>query len=238
MRREDSISNPLTGGIFALLPLDRFSASELAQRAQRAVPGGRLRIPGKSSERHLSYLAGRAALAAIFESRGLPAWVTADSEFGYLKVVSQTAHPIGDIYANVSHTKGIAVAVVMPHPVGIDIEATSRSAARVMERMSSDRERTGLPVSVALPGGDVPSGILLWSAKEAVSKATGLGIKFGLHHFIVDVRGPRPFPVDLQITGPLGVTDPAVLAFRRDNWVITICSSRSVLNRDLREISI
>ena len=51
------------------------SAERLHRLASGIVPPGKIRTPGKNEARHLSYLAGRAALDTLFDALGIRAVV-------------------------------------------------------------------------------------------------------------------------------------------------------------------
>lgn len=228
----------LTQGIFAFLPIDLLSKDEMKVRARRVILNGELRPEGHSETRYLSYLAGRTAVSEIFHSIGLNAVVSAAPFFGYLTIQNHMGQPITDLFVTISHTEEVAIAVVMPEAVGVDVEKVDRDSSRVLGRILTPQESQNLPPYLEVPGGRVPSGILAWSAKEAVSKATGLGIKFGLKNFIINFSIPQPFPVRLGIEGPVFIKDAVVLALRREDWIITICTPRTMAIHPLKEITI
>jgi hypothetical protein len=211
MHREVPRKAAVRYGSYALLPFDHFSVDELTERARQVVPDGRLRPSGKNQMRYLSYLAGRAAVGLLFRAFGLRFTVVPDPQWGYLTVIDETGVLQKDVFVNISHTVGVAAAALMSKPVGIDVERAERSAQKVMKRMATAKEIAKLPGEVILPGGEVvPSGILMWSAKEAVSKATGLGIKFGMKNFQIGLEGSLPFEVQIDVEGPLKLRSPVL----------------------------
>jgi 4'-phosphopantetheinyl transferase len=91
---------------------------------------------------------------------------------------------------NISHTKGLAaVAIAFGREVGIDVElmdhhradeliARQMFAAREVEMWQSERDR-------------VSSFFQIWTLKEAVMKATGLGMALPLQSFAVSLYPPQ-----------------------------------------------
>ena len=80
------------------------------------------------------------------------------------------------LHFNLSHTPGIAMAVVASVPVGCDIERSSRPIPpALVQRVFSPSERSRL---LALPESDRPrESIRVWTLKEAYLKALGTGFQ-------------------------------------------------------------
>ncbi len=222
---------------FATLEFESLSDEALKTRAQKIVPAGKLDRPGHSVERRRSYWAGRAAagylLESVLVSASGNATILPNAEWGYLRVWQNGRE--APCHVNISHTKRIAAAVVGPTPIGIDIEAIDRDASRVLARAASEEERKKLPPQIVVGKRAIAAPVALWSAKEAVSKALGLGIKFGLQHLVVDFSVGPPYPVEPQISGPLKVSSPAVLFFLRGNILISLCSDRKTLSNGVHD---
>jgi 4'-phosphopantetheinyl transferase len=87
-----------------------------------------------------------------------------------------------DMHFNLSHSgKALVVAIARGQPVGVDIESGARPRPwlALAERYFTPAEHAAL---AALPGPRLaPAFLELWSCKEAVVKALGRGIAFGLH---------------------------------------------------------
>ncbi len=95
---------------------------------------------------------------------------------------------VGDI--GWSHSAGRLLVAYAPHGVvGVDVEAAARTSQSlaIARRYFSGDEVDALS---ALEGASRQrTFLLLWCAKEAVLKAAGLGIAFGLHRVAFDVAG-------------------------------------------------
>ncbi len=83
---------------------------------------------------------------------------------------------------SIAHTEGVALAAIAPLPIGIDVERADRDVSK-LARALADHERD-LAESVGA--------IELLVAKEAVAKATGLGLGGSLARWpVVDVDSIR-----------------------------------------------
>jgi phosphopantetheinyl transferase len=84
---------------------------------------------------------------------------------------------------SIAHTTGVAVAIAAPDPrarVGIDVEPIAQRSSDFERLALVDAERTCLDGLAAEPGTDRAQWVArLWCAKEAVAKATGLGLVVG-----------------------------------------------------------
>ena len=92
-----------------------------------------------------------------------------------------------------SHSAGRLLMAYVPHgAVGVDLEAsarTSQSLAIARRYFSADE----VAALTALDGAGRQQAFLrLWCAKEAVLKAAGRGIAFGLHRVAFDVSDDAP----------------------------------------------
>jgi len=88
----------------------------------------------------------------------------------------------GDVQFNLSHSgNALVVAIARGQAVGVDIESGTRERPwlALARRYFTPAEYAAL---ASLPRSRLPSAFLeLWSCKEAVVKALGRGIAFGLH---------------------------------------------------------
>lgn len=209
------------------------SVDELVRRAARVLPPGLATREGKSEFRLRSFYAGRCAAAEVLGHRAISAWVVPNPAYGFLQLADDQLRVVPNWFINISHTDKIAVAVLATVPVGVDVEATARPISRrVLERVSTPRELASL-----VPGPfPCPPGIRLWSAKEAVSKAVGLGIKFGMKVFEIATRDRGVMPVEISCEGPFEVSNPGVESFIDGEYVISICADRAVLARGVETI--
>lgn len=217
-------STPKTGGgvwVTRLLT-QHFDDAALKKGALRCVKA--LREPGQSHERYASYLGGRTALANLLDRAKVDAWVEPNPTYGYLQLIDATGQPIRSHFVNVSHTSGFVAAALATSPIGIDVEVLTRDASRVAERVSQLAEWKALPVRVSVAGGEVPGSLAMWCAKEAVSKALGLGVVFGMKAFRIDFSSGNPATVHLEIQGPLTVNNPAVWLEMRSGYLFALCA--------------
>ena len=75
------------------------------------------------------------------------------------------SHP--EIKFSISHTENFAIAAFSDHEIGIDCESSDRKIpARVLNKFFTKKETLSFDCSP----------ILLWTAKESVSKLTGCGV--------------------------------------------------------------
>lgn len=206
--------------LLVVLPFASIPVEALETMAAEVVLPEDRRKKGKSEERWQAYCAGRSALAVAFRERKLGRLkVSPDPDFGFLSVKDRP-----DLFVNISHTEKIAVGVLSQRPIGVDVENVNRSVEIALKRAAAPAEavyRSGRALNVE--GGEVPDAVALWSAKEAFSKALGLGIKFGLHDLRVELTGKMPFVGKTPLRGPLTVGDPAVHILRFSDYVISVC---------------
>jgi len=87
---------------------------------------------------------------------------------------------VDGIYFNVSHAADrAALALSMRHPVGVDIELQRPIEALEIARQHFSVDETR---ELAALGDPVPAFFRLWTCKEAILKAHGLGITHSLAH--------------------------------------------------------
>lgn len=208
--------------LLVIYPHTSRTTEELRSQAMPIIAPGTEREPGKNQARMDSYYAGRAAVAAGLQRLGVRgAKVRPDPFFGYLVVDG------AKIQTNVSHTQGLAVAVLSAAPVGVDVERIDRDASRVMGKAANPKERARVAgAAVDVEGRMVPAPLALWSAKEAFSKAVGLGIKFGMQRLEIDLD-LRTARTDLK--GPLRVPEPTVTFITHGNYLISVVGPRGEL---------
>lgn len=216
------------GPLVVVLPFGGSSRQTLEALTDEVVLPKERRPLGKSEVRSIEYFGGRAALALAFRELGLSGTkVAPDPVWGYLSTNDSKG-----IYTNLSHTEQVAVAVVADSPIGVDIENVERDVTRVLKRIATDEEASyhqGRQLTVC--GGEVPDAVALWSAKEALSKALGLGMRYGLQDFLIALEGPMPFRATSLRPGPFSLTQPAVTLFRWDRYVISVAAERDILDR-------
>lgn len=109
------------------------------------------------------------------------------------------------LHFNLSHTTGLVACAVARHEVGVDVESIERRAGS-----NSIAERFFTPAEVALLNAHPPDQqreafFQLWTMKEAVMKAMGLGFQLPLDEFAVTLA-------------PLGVTFQPARADNNTGW--------------------
>ena len=144
------------------------------------------------------YVAAHALLAAMID-RALGAgesWRLLTGSNGAPLVESAR----GPLHVSLSHTRGaVAVALSRRAAVGVDVEARRalREGARVIPATMSAREQA------ALAAADAQSFYRLWTRKEALLKALGLGFSVDPTEFdVLDADAPRipaAYPGDVTL---------------------------------------
>lgn len=192
--------------------------------------------PGSFHEHDLLWLPHHARLSSGARKRkaehlaGRIAAVHALREYG-VKIVPdigpqrQPVWPQG-LFGSISHSASTALAVVSPHPIGLDIETrfTPQTANELVEGIIDNRERrilhaSGLPFPLALT--------LAFSAKESLYKAFSAQIS-GLPGFAsARITALTSAQLTLQIlpsfSAKLAGQDVNVHWFQYDKSLITLC---------------
>jgi 4'-phosphopantetheinyl transferase len=109
---------------------------------------------------------------------------------------------------SLSHSGRLAVVAVGPGPLGADVEDLARRpvAPGMVRRVTTGAERSRLPATGS-PGRH-RAVLELWTAKEAVAKALGLGVVLPFASF--EVAPGHPVAADPAGGAPLAVTPVAV----------------------------
>lgn len=221
---------PISGILFH----DEIPVRKLQEQAARYVDASSTMRSFKSSSRTRSFWAGRAVAALLLQTSKLQAVVVPNRRYGYLELWdSKLSRRLENRYINLSHTEGAAVAVMGPSPIGIDVERVSRSAERVFERISSQgeaRQREKTPF-LSIQNHQVPYALCLWTAKEAFSKALGVGLGFRFRDFEIDLSGPS-YSATTTLKAPQHVDHPGILYRIYQDYLITIAVSRELLQGD------
>ncbi|WP_404337300.1 4'-phosphopantetheinyl transferase family protein [Sphingomonas sp. MMS12-HWE2-04] len=124
----------------------------------------------------LSYAAAHALLHHALDEAIGPGWSMVRGEQGKPAL----APPFADLHFNLTHADGlVAVAINREGPIGVDVEAATRAidVASIGRRVFAAEER-GDPLR-------------LWTLKEAVAKATGLGLSLPFNEIVFDGDPPR-----------------------------------------------
>lgn len=206
------------------------STDQLISSGRHIVPSN-YAVPQFGNEaRHRSFWAGRAILECALRDLGMARNVIVDKEFGYLSLSNLDASPDPFWKVSLSHTETVAVAVIASAPVGIDIEAKDRDVSKVRDRITSEKERQLIPNSVTFAGEKVSGITLAWSAKEAFSKALGVGMKYGFDRLRVDLTGSNPFLATTDLVTPMQVFEPRIEARIHERYLITVCTEKALLD--------
>lgn len=153
------------------------SPAALEALAETLIPGERAwaerLAPGGPRER---FVAGRAALRKVLgEYLGLaPAAVPLRSSWkGKLELADHRGPPL---HFSVSHSGAMVLVAISPRPIGVDLEGP-RQLRHALEVAARTFARSELELLARAPAGTRPRRFLeIWTAKEAVVKASGAGL--------------------------------------------------------------
>ncbi|HEY1750199.1 MAG TPA: 4'-phosphopantetheinyl transferase superfamily protein [Caulobacteraceae bacterium] len=166
------------------------SPDERARAARIAAP-----------EARRAFLAGRALLAQVAAAAGLQGAGAHlhIGEHGKPRFAAQTAP-----FVSVSHCAGwVAVAAGVSAEIGVDVEA--RRPLPEIDGLSHSVMSPGERARLARASDPVDEFLRLWTRKEAVVKALGVGID---HRFQqVDVSDARRVGLPCELRGPCAVAD-------------------------------
>lgn len=128
------------------------------------------------------FAAGNADFAAgnenfLAESAGVPAFLPGS----FTRLSS-------GLFANLSHTDGVAMAAVSDCPVGVDVQTVRAVSAAVKSRVCAETERAEIAAS---PDPD-RAFIRLWTKKESFVKSLGRGIATDLAALNFAAGAPQP----------------------------------------------
>ncbi len=181
--------------------------------------------------------AGREAMRLALEKRSVSGSVVPHPEHGFLelKQVDQAFDP--PLYINISHTDFLAVAALSPSPVGVDVEALTRNPSKALDRILSDRDRQFLQKFPPPADSRLSPALLLWSAKEAFSKALGMGMQAGMPQLKIDFEGPPPYRARTEVVGHLPLHNPLIHWEIRGDFLITVCTEAGTLRAGIDRVS-
>jgi len=149
-----------------------------------------------------------------------------DVELGYPYLKPVGGQVLPQRYLSISHSQTFGAVAIAPSPVGIDLEPIDRSVEKVWKRIVHDDE--------AATHHGMKKPIQLWCAKEALSKAIGIGMRHGLKGFTLEaIQGPI---VNAKIVtlGAFKIHDPAVYFMEIERMMLAIAAEASLLRGRLR----
>jgi phosphopantetheinyl transferase len=211
------------GGVFIVVASSEELSQQLAgdpvhedddQRAQRYT---------RPSDR-LNFLAGRRLLARLMPGGPVepPIVGAAGAPTRAPIQVRPTGQPMprNGVHISVSHSEHLlSVALTRSGPVGVDVESRSgfERNATVVDRIAHDEERAFVGTA-SQPDAALSRRLKIWTRKEALSKAMGVGIGF-------DANAWNTLPGRVVVEG----ADPQGYALRthagpRWNWVLSVAS--------------
>jgi|LakMenEpi03Aug12_release.lakeMendotaPanAssembly.Ray.scaffolds.fasta_scaffold153770_2 4'-phosphopantetheinyl transferase EntD len=176
-----------------------------------------------------SFLGGRAALNLLLQKNGLDFRVVPHPEFGFLQLSSRSGEVSKNWYCNISHTESFAVAAISNCPVGVDVEQKDRAIQKVLTRIVSESELKEFNKAVFPLKKEIQNPhLLLWTGKEAFSKAIGLGLRSGLKDFFIDWKSEQPLSGTTSISGPLTLENPALSFSLQNKFLVSICHEKGL----------
>lgn len=197
-----------------LVDFERVSTTDLASMASPWM------VNGKTSNANLRQKqAARAALSLLVNLSSEK--LIENKQWGYYTLEGST----GRRFVSFTHTKTLAAAAVSDFPIGIDLENISRDATRVMERICSPAEMILTNEQSLIDGQLIPNSILLWTAKEALAKASGVGLRHGMDKLEIVLRGAQPFDACIHAGGPLHMERPGIVFRTWKDHVLALCQS-------------
>lgn len=120
-------------------------------------------------------------------------------------------HP--DIFFNLSHCRGLAVCGLSDSEIGADCELIRPYSGNAAKKIFSDSEID----YVLQSDSPVESFFRIWTLKEALGKAMGTGIFFGLKEYEFIFENGEPFCKAL----PEKIFTQKIIC---EKWIISICS--------------
>lgn len=136
------------------------------------------RFEKMGARRRKGFLAARIALKRLFRHRQDPDWQIPPRDIetvcaGSTKPSCAYHQNPSPHYCSVSHDHRFAIAVLSGVPVGVDVEVLSDKALKSARLYMSETEQQLVKKSML---GQREAAVRVWSAKEAVAKATGMDL--------------------------------------------------------------
>ena len=167
------------------------AACEALLGSEERARAARLRAPGARQRFVVAQALARRALSRAAAEVPPEAWQFRRGPHGKPEIAAPAAH--SSLRFNLSHTEGlVACAVLRDLDVGVDVEAGARlgDPLRLAERFFAAAETAWLR---ALPPEERRARFLdLWSLKEAVLKALGIGLAGSIGGVAFELEGGAP----------------------------------------------
>ena len=212
----------------AIFPFQTVGDDELERLAKPDLsPNAKLPSNPKVRREHL---AGQIATAALLKAVGHEnTHVEYDPQFGFPRVVPSDPR----LHLSITHTNNLAVAVLAPSPVGVDVEKVGRPVATALTTATTPSEHAqAVGTQLAVPGGNIPGTVALWVAKEALSKAIGIGGRKGFVGFHIPLQTPLPLtPLGKYPEGPMSLQEPGISLLRWQDYGIGVASELPLLKQ-------
>lgn len=186
----------------------------------------------KNKERKKSYWAARYAAAFLMRHAGIVSKISHEKSFGFPVFLNAKGEIDAVNYISLAHTGELATVAISQNPIGIDVEKIDRNAKNVIERVLSPAEKktyAQFPEKIKVHGVLIEKSLLFWVMKEAVAKATGLGMTKGLEMFEVEKPNENFYPVTIKTDTPLTIKDPACYPFIVGNYLFSLCTEKDLL---------
>ncbi|NBT57782.1 4'-phosphopantetheinyl transferase superfamily protein [bacterium] len=180
-----------------------------------------LQSKGAQLKRERAHLAGRLALHQLLKNQGLPQEITSNQAYGFLE--------LQNCFGSIAHTEEICVAALSSFPVGIDLEHSQREVKPALNKIASDQEIKNLEYFQSELKTQIKDrGLFLWTAKEAFSKAVGLGLRKGIKDLEVLLIGAPPFRGEISCQTPLALENPAISFHLIDQYLVSVCFEKKL----------
>lgn len=177
----------------------------------------------------LSFLARR-ALSELLKKHDLDLILHFDETYGFPYFKEKDGSACHRLFCSLSHTEGAAVAALSNFPIGIDIEKKDRSVDRVLKKTASIEEIRSLDTAVfQLKNEVVDPRLLIWVGKEALAKASGLGLRKGLLPFRIYFGEHLPFKAQCAVEGPTALKNPVITYHIKDAYLVSIAYSGELI---------
>jgi phosphopantetheinyl transferase len=165
----------------------------------------------------------RALLKLMLEANGNESHIfslVTNPEYGFHTLVAEGVKPCSVSFA---HSETLGCCAIGCKPIGVDIERRDRVAEGVMQRVCTDRELGFANQTKTIGGHEVRNALLLWTAKEAASKAMGLGFRGGFRNIEIDLMSEPLVRVLSKVEGPIA-TSGLVVSFQvYQDYLLAVC---------------